>query len=172
MKNRIIYNTAILLKDFGFDKPCKFFHCRESIIDDFGLGNIIQEPTEKILKYHAGQNSIHCGDKWKIGYSGENTEFVKVNRDATAPLLSEVQDWFRDVHFLHIKVEPVSIIVDNIIAWYYTVYETKTGNKWVTIGGNYEYYETYEKCIDSAIEDIIKTFNHLDKEHKEHEEKG
>lgn len=128
------YEQAELLKELGFDLKCVGFYNKykiASIEHDMGLdgGMIIEE--------------------------NYNNAFLASNYDVlcSAPTLSQVQKWLRDVKRIIIAVIPkYEMQCDGTYAWeyWYEIYNSTGKRLYAEPAGTYEY--ALELAIDEALE--------------------
>ena len=126
-KEFVKYETALALKELGFDEPC--------------------------LTYYNYDKRIERSDDWAYGC----TLIDKRDRNqCLAPLYQQAFRWFREKYGLYSAIVPKKSWPDNFVSgieWYVEI----CGGNGIEIGpdGTYSYKEAESACLDKLIE-IIK----------------
>lgn len=125
------FETAQLLRERGFDEKC--FFCYEN---DWG------NKTCKLVTKVSYCNSTSTEDGLRNSalkeYGGAHWEYI------SAPTFSEVLDWLRDTHKLHIYAFYTNS--DDVNKWCYEV--EKITDDWTY---SKHYGRNYDECIEEAI---------------------
>jgi len=120
------YNQSLALKELGFDEPCIAFY------------------------WNSGKFYTCAEYRHRIEFHKQN-QLGDYNYDSTsAPLKSQVFEWFRTEHNLKGFIEPVEYLDDTHETYMWFVYnECHSGVKQLT------FEEAESACIDKLIE-IVK----------------
>ena len=119
----VSFEIAKLLKEKGFDEPCQFFY--------FSISKYKQEGVF-IGNFHARKNN-------------------EINEaSCSAPTLQMAMKWLREVHNLHIDVDPSE---GN---WNPTVLELENWACAVKFGDNIPIQDSYEEACEAAIKYCLK----------------
>ncbi|QOR58294.1 hypothetical protein [uncultured phage cr106_1] len=128
--------TAKLLKEKGFNVPCRYCHCKEVQGGDWKIKDYIEEKKGTIYESESDT---------EVNWNSNIYTFVPFY---SAPTQSLAQKWLRDVHKLIINVIAKD---DNI--WTYT---TGSMEGFINIDGDYEDYPTYEEALETALQETLK----------------
>lgn len=134
----ISLETAKLLKEKGFNVPCRYCHCKEMQGDSWKIKDYIEEKRGTIYESESDTEI-----NW-------NSNLYTLVTFYSAPTKSLAQKWLRDVHKLIINVIAKD---DNI--WTYT---TGSMEGFINIDGDYEDYPTYEEALETALQETLKYY--------------
>ncbi len=143
-KEFVSYETALALKQLGFDEPCLLVFYGESI-GKYEVG----QPKDKAY--------LHNGF-FKITNSTlqiNNNNYNSTEGQITQPTIQSVFRWFRDKYSLHHVIHQFDFKKDTDEEYLAEVNLTDDG---------FSYFRTYEEaeffCIDKLIELVKEKINH------------
>lgn len=131
----VCFETAKLLKEKGFDEYCPLWYN-------------LDKPIEGPFFYK------------EIGWYGHNSYDYNEKRIVSAPTLQMTMKWLREVHGLHISLEPcydydsMHVIYLAFVQNVADVHEFMDGRKNVASYPNAE--KSYELAIKYCLENLIK----------------
>lgn len=128
--------TAKLLKEKGFNIPCRYCHCKEIQGDDWRIKDYIEEKKGTIYESESDT---------EINWNSDIYTFVTFY---SAPTQSLAQKWLRDVHKLIINVVAKD---DNI--WTYILGPM---GSFINIDEDYKDYPTYEEALEEGLKQSLK----------------
>ena len=155
-ENFVSYNSALKLKELGFDEPCLAYYLLPEI----------ERTGEIILHYCARGKEILKNEDWSWVYQNfpmfrkylkaEHCYKYSLNRSkiyATAPLLQQAQKWLREKHDIHIVIQTG---VGNSIWWSYQLIEISTNDLIFDKEGS---FNTFESALEEALSKSLELIN-------------
>lgn len=137
---------AILIKGIGFNEECRKYYDED-----------LKDPNAHVLMYYEGDSSGVA----KNSEIGKNFLFGMDEAIATAPSLSLVQKWFREVHDMVIEV---SIVQRKSNAEYYwrVINKSIDGPRttWNTAAKNSGYFDSYGEALESGLREAVIIFTY------------
>jgi hypothetical protein len=146
MENLFVsYETALKLKQLGFDENC------------FAKYN-----SKKQIDYFERPKAFYCVNSKSSWFSPIFSSKETVSKVCTAPTHQQVIDWFRDKHKLHFYIVPYgdgeSWTLSNIGR---TDKTTNNGRLFYEVRDKYDSikFKTYYEALDKAIDEALKLIN-------------
>ena len=121
--------TAELAKEKGFDWKCDRYYY------DVGYAPVYYNPYDSEIKPY---------------YANHNSEPLSIS----APTQSLLQKWLRDVHNIHIYLNP-NLRANDIIMWDVSLYNVAKYKRHRKIGNSPEYI-TYETALEAGLLEALK----------------
>lgn len=128
----VSFDTARMLKEVGFDVPCRDFFTIE------GDGNVVITEARSCREHNSFEGCfISC------------------------PTLALAARWLREVHGIHVMIHPYydcsvnadGEIVDKRMYWGYMILYAATGN---LAEDNDERFDNYEQALEVGLQKVIK----------------
>ncbi len=142
MKNLFLpYNLAVIAKEKGFSESCFGLY----VTDNYG--GTKENPM-----------LISVGGHWGSGINSSMIDCVKFNLKETecpAPLFQQMINWFRIKHDISIEVTVNWEHHRKFDGYEFFINDLSLKRDSPTVGG-FEICETYETCIERAIEEALK----------------
>ena len=148
-EDHVSFETAKLLKEKGFDEPCKSFYGNYITINVSSYYKTVELVTD--IQYHRQFEQVPVSDTLTfIGDNGivKNID-VKEVKIILAPTLQMAMKWLREVHNIAIQVFPV-IAEDT---WSFDVYKKDDEGIWKSEPENLSDIDfgLYEECLNAAL---------------------
>lgn len=128
----VSFDTARMLKEAGFDMPCRYFFTIE------GDGNVVITEARSCREHNSFESCfISC------------------------PTLALAARWLREVHGIHVMIHPYydcsvnanGEIVDKRMYWGYMILYAETGN---LAEDNDERFDNYEQALEAGLRGVVK----------------
>lgn len=153
MENLVDFETAILAKKKGFDEPVFYKYCDKGIVyvsytaeQYWGL-----DPLEEFFSDGDGDGFIKNSQlPWNNIYQSDNEDKI-VNIIVSAPTQSELQEWLREKHNIHIQVWYDNTQKDGY-PYLYKIYDQN--NEPVDSDG--WYYDNWEGALEEGLQEALK----------------
>lgn len=121
----IPYELAVIAKEKGFNEPCFAFY------DNMGDVCLeIKQPYEKIIGIRNGH----------------------LTNEVSAPIYSQIIDWFREKHKIHIRV----LMIDDWDSWIFRIDTDGGMTPIIELIWNGKEYESYYEALNKAILEAFK----------------